>query len=167
MRLLMALAVVIVLPGLMLADKKEKKVPAVLNYKMKAIDGKDVELSTYQGKVILFVNVASECGLTPQYKGLQKLYEKYGKRGLVVIGVPANEFGGQEPGTDAQIAKFCRSEYKVTFPMLSKVVVKGDGITPLYAFLTSKKTNPKYGGDIQWNFTKFRAVAIHEKRCEV
>src|SRR4051794_6070560 len=101
MRLLMALVVVAVVPGLLPAEKKEKKVPAVLNFKMKAIDGKEVDLSTYRGKVVLFVNVASECGYTPQYRGLQKLHEKYGKQGLVVVGVPANEFGGQEPGSDA------------------------------------------------------------------
>ena len=155
MRSLMALVVVAVLPGFLPAAEGEKKVPAVLNFKMKGIDGKEVDLSKFQGKVILFVNVASECGNTPQYKGLQKLYEKYHDKGLVVIGVPANEFGGQEPGSDAQIARFCKTKYKVTFPMLSKVVVKGEDITPLYAYLTSKKTDPKFGGDIEWNFAKF------------
>ncbi len=131
------------------------KTPKVLNFKMKAIDGAEVDLAKYKGKVVLFVNVASKCGLTPQYKGLQALYEKYQSKGLVIIGVPANEFGGQEPGTDAEIAKFCTSKYNVTFPMLSKVVVKGKGQTPLYQFLTSKETNPKFGGEIKWNFTKF------------
>jgi glutathione peroxidase len=154
MRSLIALAVVLLLPCVLLAEG-EKKVPAVLNFKMKGIDGKEVDLSKYQGKVVLIVNVASKCGLTPQYEGLQKLYDKYGKDGLVVIGVPANEFLRQEPGTDAEIQKFCTTKYKVTFPMLSKVVVKGEGITPLYGFLTSKETNPKFGGDIGWNFTKF------------
>lgn len=128
---------------------------AVLNFKMKTIDGKDTDLSQYKGKVVMVVNVASKCGLTPQYKGLQALYAKYKDKGLVIIGVPANEFGGQEPGTDEEIAKFCSSKYDVTFPMLSKVVVKGKGICPLYAFLTSKATNPSFGGEIQWNFTKF------------
>lgn len=109
----------------------------------------------YQGKVVLFVNVASKCGYTPQYKGLQSLYEKYQDQGLVIIGVPANEFGGQEPGSDEEIAKFCESKYNVKFPMLSKVVVKGEGQVPLYKFLTSKETNPKFGGAIKWNFTKF------------
>jgi glutathione peroxidase len=153
MRLLITLAVLVGLPGFMLAQ--EKKVPAVLNFKMKGLDGKEVDLSKYQGKVVLIVNVASKCGLTPQYEGLQKLSDTYGEKGLVVLGVPANEFLNQEPGSDAEIARFCESKYKVTFPMLSKVVVKGKGITPLYSFLTSKKTNPKFGGDIQWNFTKF------------
>jgi glutathione peroxidase len=137
------------------AADKEKKVPGVLNFTMKGLDGKDVDLSLYQGKVVLFVNVASRCGFTPQYEGLQKLYEQYGKDGLVIVGVPANEFGRQEPGTDAQIAEFCKSNYGVAFPMLSKVVVKGPGICPLYQYLTSRETDPKFAGDIKWNFTKF------------
>jgi glutathione peroxidase len=136
-------------------DKGGKKVAPALNFKMKSLDGKDVDLSQYQGKVVLLVNVASKCGNTPQYKGLQELYEKYNKDGLVVIGVPANEFGKQEPGTDEQIAKFCSSKYNVTFPMLSKVVVKGDGICPLYKYLTDKDSDPKFGGPITWNFEKF------------
>jgi glutathione peroxidase len=145
--------VLAVAPAFRAEDKGDKKmVPPVLNFKMKTLDGKDADLSKYQGKVVLFVNVASKCGLTPQYKGLQELYDKYGKDGLVIIGVPANEFGKQEPGTDADIAKFCETNYNVKFPMLSKVVVKGDGICPLYKTLTSDKT---YGGDISWNFTKF------------
>jgi glutathione peroxidase len=136
-------------------DKGEPTVPPVLDFRMKDIAGKDVNLSQYEGKVVLLVNVASRCGYTPQYKGLQALYEKYTKDGLVVIGVPANEFGRQEPGTDTEIAEFCSSKYNVTFPMMSKVVVKGTGICPLYKFLTSKETNPKFAGDISWNFEKF------------
>ena len=104
---------------------------------------------------MLFVNVASQCGLTPQYKGLQKLHDTYAEQGLVIVGVPANEFGKQEPGSDAEISDFCTAKYAVKFPLLSKVVVKGDGITPLYQFLTSAKTNPKFAGEIKWNFTKF------------
>ena len=104
---------------------------------------------------MLIVNVASKCGNTPQYKALEELYKKYGDKGLVVLGVPANEFGHQEPGTNAEIAQFCTSKYNVTFPMLAKVVVKGEGITPLYQYLTSKETDPKFAGDIKWNFTKF------------
>jgi glutathione peroxidase len=137
------------------ADKEDAKVPAVLDFTMKDITGKDVKLSQYQGKVVLFVNVASRCGYTPQYAGLEKLYEKYKEQGLVVIGVPANEFGKQEPGTDAEIQKFCTSKYSVTFPMMSKVVVKGTGICPLYQFLTSKESDPNFAGDIGWNFEKF------------
>jgi glutathione peroxidase len=136
-------------------EKGDGKVPDVLNFKMKALDGKEVDLAKFQGKVVLIVNVASECGYTPQYKGLQELYDKYGKDGFVILGVPANEFGGQEPGSDEEIGKFCKSKYGVTFPMTSKVVVKGAGICPLYQYLTSKDTNPKFAGDVKWNFTKF------------
>jgi glutathione peroxidase len=136
--------------------KGDKKVPAVLNFKMKGIDGKDVELSQYQGKVVLFVNVASKCGYTPQYKGLQAVYEKYKDQGLVIIGVPANDFLMQEPGTDAEIAKFCESKYGVTFPMLAKVsTIIGEKKVPLYEHLTSEKTDPKFAGEVKWNFTKF------------
>jgi glutathione peroxidase len=136
-------------------DKKAEKGAGVLNFKMKSLDGKDVDLSKYKGKVILLVNVASYCGNTPQYKGLEALYRKYKDDGFVVIGVPANEFGKQEPGTDEEIAKFCKSKYDVTFPMMSKQVVKGDDICPLYKYLTSKETDPEFAGVIEWNFTKF------------
>src|SRR5947209_15615692 len=125
------------------ADKGESKVSAALNFTMNDIDGKPVDLSQYQGKVVLLVNVASRCGYTRQYEGLERLYEKYQKAGLVVVGVPANEFGGQEPGSDADIKQFCTSKYNVTFPMMSKVVVKGKDMSPLYKFLTSKDTDPK------------------------
>jgi glutathione peroxidase len=157
MRILFGAAAALLLgPALHAEGKAEKKkVPAVLNFKMKSLDGKEVDLSKYQGKVVLIVNVASECGFTKQYEGLQALYKKHAKDGLVILGVPANEFGAQEPGTDKEIAKFCKSNYGVTFPMLSKVVVKGKGICPLYKHLTSKDTNPKFGGDVKWNFTKF------------
>jgi glutathione peroxidase len=153
-----ALGLALLLPWAAGAKEKkaDKKVPPVLNYNMRGLDGKFIDLAQFQGKVVLFVNVASKCGYTPQYKGLQKLYDQYKKDGLVIVGVPANEFGGQEPGSDAQIAEFCTKEYGVTFPMLSKVVVKGEDITPLYKTLTSKETNPKYAGEITWNFTKFR-----------
>jgi glutathione peroxidase len=153
------MALLVLVPVAARAEEKDKgarKVPDVLNFKMKSLDEQsDVELAKFQGKVVLIVNVASECGYTPQYKGLQALHEKYAKDGLVVLGVPANEFGGQEPGTNPEIAKFCQSKYGVQFPMLAKAVVKGKGICPLYQYLTSKKTDPKYGGDIKWNFTKF------------
>ena len=123
-----------------------------LDFKMKAIDGKDVDLSKYKGQVVLIVNVASKCGLTPQYKQLEEVYTKYKGKGLDVLGFPANEFGKQEPGNDAQIAEFCTGKYNVDFPMFSKIVVKGDGIHPLYQFLTSKSG---FDGDIKWNFEKF------------
>jgi glutathione peroxidase len=119
------------------------------------IDGKDKSLSDYRGRVALIVNVASECGLTPQYKGLEELHETYSARGLSVLGFPANEFGAQEPGTDAQIQAFCATRFGVKFDMFSKVKVKGNGIHPLFAFLTSKETNPAHAGDIKWNFNKF------------
>src|SRR5512144_1344263 len=127
-----------------------------LDFTVKDIDGKDVDLAkTYKGKVVLMVNVASQCGLTPQYAELEKVYETYKERGLVVLGFPANEFNGQEPGTNAEIKEFCTSKYKVSFPMFSKIVVKGEGIHPLYKFLTEKESDPAFAGEIKWNFTKF------------
>jgi len=126
-----------------------------LDYKLKSIDGKPVDLSQYKGKVVLIVNVASQCGNTPQYKGLEELYKKYKDQGLTVLGVPANEFGKQEPGSNAEIKEFCTKKYDVSFPMLEKVVVKGDGITPLYEHLTSPVKDPKFAGDVSWNFEKF------------
>ncbi|HTU19834.1 MAG TPA: glutathione peroxidase [Gemmataceae bacterium] len=144
-----------VLVGAAGKNKGDKKVAPALNFKMKGLDGKEVDLSKFQGKVVLIVNVASKCGNTPQYKGLEELYEKYGKEGLVVLGVPANNFGKQEPGTNEEIAQFCSSKYHVTFPMLAKVSVKGEDKCPLYKYLTSKETNPKFGGEVPWNFEKF------------
>lgn len=158
MRSLLSLACVVIAANLSFADDKKQgatPVTSALELKMKGLDGKEVDLSKYKGKVVLFVNVASKCGYTSQYKGLQALYEKHEKDGLVIIGVPANEFGAQEPGTDEDIQKFCSSKYNVSFPMLSKVVVKGEGICPLYKFLTEKATNPTSSGDIKWNFEKF------------
>jgi len=159
MRLTVALltGLLVLAPTAARAEEKkgDKKVAPALNFKMKDIDGKDVDLSKYQGKVVMIVNVASECGLTPQYKQLQALHDKYSKDGLVIVGVPANEFGEQEPGSNEEIKQFCSTKYKVKFDMLGKVVVKGKDICPLYKFLTSKETNPKFAGEIDWNFTKF------------
>lgn len=135
--------------------KGTAKVPAVLNFKMKDLKGKDVDLSKYQGKVVLIVNTASQCGLTPQYEGLQALHEKYADEGLAILGFPANEFGQQEPGSNDEIAEFCKENYGVKFPMFSKVVVKGEGQCPLYRFLTSADSDPDFPGDITWNFEKF------------
>jgi len=137
------------------ADTKETTVTGPLQFKMKDIDGKEVNLADFKGKVVLFVNVASQCGYTKQYAGLEELYKAHKDAGLVVIGVPANEFGGQEPGTDAEIKEFCSSKYNVSFPMMSKVVVKGEGISPLYKYLTDNATNPTHGGAVAWNFEKF------------
>jgi len=128
---------------------------SVLDFTLKNIDGKEAKLSDYRGKVLLLVNVASQCGYTPQYEGLQAIYAKYRDQGLVVIGFPANNFGGQEPGTNEEIKQFCTAKYKVSFPMFAKISVKGADIHPLYKFLTSKETNPEFGGDITWNFNKF------------
>src|SRR6187455_3787524 len=119
------------------------------------IDGKETTLGEYKGKALLIVNVASKCGLTPQYEGLEKLYEDYRDKGLEVLGFPANNFLGQEPGTNEEIKTFCKTKYNVTFPMFSKISVKGADIHPLYQFLTSKETDPQFGGDITWNFNKF------------
>ncbi len=135
--------------------KEQKATPAALDFTMKDIDGKNVALSKYQGKVVLMVNVASKCGLTPQYAELEALHEKYADKGLVILGFPANEFGSQEPGTNDEIKAFCTDKYSVKFPMFSKIVVKGDDICPLYKFLTGSDTNPKFAGEIKWNFTKF------------
>ena len=123
-----------------------------LSGEVKKIDGTAVDLASYKGKVVLIVNVASKCGYTPQYKGLQTLYDTYKDKGLVVLGFPANEFGGQEPGNDAEIANFCSSKYGVTFDMFSKVVVKGPNQSPLYKALTESATP---AGDVGWNFEKF------------
>lgn len=128
---------------------------SIYDFKMKDIDGKDVKLKKYKGEVLLVVNVASKCGYTPQYEALQATYAKYKEKGFVVLGFPANNFGGQEPGTSAEIKEFCESKYKVTFPMFAKISVKGDDQDPLYAYLTGKDTNPAFGGDITWNFNKF------------
>jgi glutathione peroxidase len=128
---------------------------SVLDFKMRDIDGKEVKLKKYKGNVILLVNTASKCGYTPQYEGLEAVYEKYKDKGFVTLGFPANNFGGQEPGTEAEIKEFCTSKYHVTFPMFAKISVKGEDADPLYKFLTSKETNPNFGGDITWNFNKF------------
>ena len=128
---------------------------SIYDFTMRSIDGQQVSLKNYSGKVVLLVNVASKCGFTPQYAGLEAVYEKYKDRGLVIVGIPANNFAQQEPGTNEEIKKFCSNKYNVTFPMMSKVSVLGDDETPLYQFLTSKSANPQIGGDIKWNFTKF------------
>ena len=135
-----------------LAVAKEKPAASVLGFTMKSIEGEDVPLSKYKGKVILIVNVASECGFTPQYKDLEALYLKYKEKGFMILGFPANNFGAQEPGTDQEIKTFCSSTYGVTFDMFSKISVKGDDQHPLYRFITS---DPAYGGEVKWNFQKY------------
>jgi glutathione peroxidase-family protein len=119
------------------------------------IDGQDRSLSEFAGKVLLIVNVASKCGFTPQYKNLQALYTRFKDRGFEILGFPANDFMRQEPGTEAEIKNFFSLTEGVTFPMFSKISVKGKSIHPLYAFLTDKETNPQFSGKISWNFNKF------------
>ncbi len=125
----------------------------ILDVPLKDIDGKDTSLAAYKGNVLLLVNVASRCGNTPQYKDLQALHEKFKDQGLVVIGIPCNDFGGQEPGTNGEIKEFCSSKYKITFPMLDKIHVKGPEQHPLYTALTGEKG--AFPGDVKWNFGKF------------
>jgi glutathione peroxidase len=124
------------------------------DFRATSIDGRDVALSSYDGSVVLVVNVASQCGLTPQYAGLQQLYESYADRGLELLGFPCDQFGHQEPGTEEEIAEFCETSYGVTFPMFAKIEVNGDGAHPLYDWLRSEAPGPG-GPDIAWNFTKF------------
>lgn len=123
---------------------------SIYDYSLNSIDGAPAPLNQFKGKVVLLVNVASKCGFTPQYTGLEALYEKYKDKGFVIVGVPANNFGAQEPGTNEEIKTFCTRTYNVKFPMMSKVSVKGDDKDPLYTYLTSQT-----GGEIKWNFTKF------------
>jgi glutathione peroxidase len=125
------------------------------DFELNTIGGETQKLSTYQGQVLLVVNVASKCGLTPQYKGLEALYEEKRGQGFAVLGFPCNQFGGQEPGSDADVATFCSTKYDVTFPLFSKLDVNGAGRAPLYAWLTAEKTKPDGAGDIAWNFAKF------------
>ncbi len=128
---------------------------SVYEFTPKSIDGQPSPLAAYKGKVLLLVNVASKCGFTPQYKGLEATYELYKDKGLVIVGFPANNFGSQEPGTNEEIKTFCSRTYNVTFPMMSKISVKGDDKDDLYKYLTDKTANPETGGEIKWNFTKF------------
>ncbi len=128
---------------------------SVHEFSMDALNGTPTPLASFKGKVMLVVNVASQCGYTYQYEGLQALYVKYKDQGLVVAGFPANNFGGQEPGSNAEIGAFCKSKFGVTFPMFSKISVAGKDKAPLYQFLTDKSANPKTGGEIPWNFTKY------------
>lgn len=150
-----------VVPGLFLAgavqaqNKETNTMSSIYEFSMKRIDGTSSSLSDYKGKVMLIVNVASRCGFTGQYAGLQKLYDTYKDRGLVILGFPANDFLFQEPGTNKEIAEFCSLKYHVTFPMFEKIVVTGGDMHPLYKYLTDKTTNPEFSGRITWNFNKF------------
>lgn len=145
------------LSGFLLLSTSLSAASTIHEFTLKSIDGQQVPLAQFKGQVVLVVNVASRCGLTSQYSGLEALYNKYKDRGFVVLGFPANNFLWQEPGTNEQIKAFCSTKYHVTFPMFAKVSVKGADRTPLYQFLTDKKANPSTGGEIGWNFTKFLA----------
>ena len=129
--------------------------PSLYDFTLKDIDGRDRSLAEFKGQVLLLVNVASKCGFTKQYAGLEKLHQTYKDRGFAVLGFPANNFMGQEPGTEAEIKSFCSLNYGVTFPMFSKISVKGKTIHPLYAYLTDEELHPGSGGAVGWNFNKF------------
>lgn len=135
-------------------EKNKMTEQTVYDFKVKDIDGNDVAISDYKGKVLLFVNVASQCGYTPQYKGLQEVYAKYQDKGFVVLGFPCNQFGGQEPGSNSEIKQFCSLNYSVSFPLFDKIDVNGKNTHPLYTYL---KANSKgfLGENVKWNFTKF------------
>ena len=140
-------------------SKNKAQAKSIHSFKVEALDGSTIDFSKFKGKKILVVNTASECGFTPQYADLEKLYETY-KNKLVIVGFPANNFGGQEPGANHEIATFCQKNYGVTFPMAAKISVKGDNIAPIYKFLTQKKENGVKDTEIKWNFTK---ILLDEK----
>ena len=148
------LVLAILVAGTVSLEGGEAAAPA-LDFTLKSLDGKEVDLSTYQGKVVMIVNVASKCGLTPQYEQLQDLHEKYSGQGLAILGFPCNQFNGQEPGSAQEIRKFCSANYGVEFDMFSKIEVNGDGADDLYKYLKSVSTSPKGSGEISWNFEKF------------
>ena len=149
---LVSLLVMALMAAPQIRPQEAPAVNSVLNLTMNSLDGKPVNLSKYQGNVVLIVNVASECGYTPQYEGLQALHKKYAGRGLRILGFPSNDFGAQEPGTNSQIADFCKKNYGVEFDMFSKITVLGTGQAPLYKTLTS---TPGFSGNVEWNFEKF------------
>ncbi len=154
--IIISLAVFFTAYFLLKSNEGEKmSAKSVYDFSAKSIDGKDVSLSEFKGKVMLIVNVASKCGFTPQYEGLEKLYEKYKDKGLVILGFPCNQFGKQEPGTEKEIAEFCKVNYGVTFPMFAKIDVNGENAHPLYKFLKEKAPGILSTQDIKWNFTKF------------
>jgi glutathione peroxidase len=146
------IAIISVIAAAFAVHTAPKSAASIYDFRMKTIDEKEISLSKFKGKVLLVVNVASYCGNTPQYKGLEAMYAKYKDQGFAVLGFPANQFGAQEPGTNASIKEFCEKTYQVKFPMFSKIIVKGDGIDPLYTWLIS---NADRHDDIEWNFAKF------------
>jgi glutathione peroxidase len=149
----LVLSIMLLVAGVAVAAEAPAK--NVFNFSLKSINGQEMALSQFQGKVLLLVNTASKCGFTPQYKALEEIYKRYKDQGLVVLGFPANNFFRQEPGTDKEIAEFCQINYGVSFPMFSKISVRGKNIHLLYKFLVEKETNPAFAGKVAWNFTKF------------
>ncbi len=152
MKQLLAFIITVAVCGASFGAAEEK---SVYGFKVKNIAGEEVSLEDYEGKVLLIVNVASKCGYTPQYEGLQALHEKYKEDGLAILAFPANNFGAQEPGTNVEIREFCDSNYGVTFDMFSKISVKGDDQEALYGYLTDKDKVGEHGSEIKWNFEKF------------
>lgn len=151
LRWAVSMGIAMIMAGVALADDTNN----VLNFTMKSLEGKTVDLRQYKGKVLLIVNVASQCGLTPQYEGLQALHDKYASQGLAILGFPCNQFGAQEPGTADEIRQFCTANYGVKFDLFEKIEVNGPNAAPLYKLLTSVETKPKGAGPISWNFEKF------------
>ncbi|WP_409070404.1 glutathione peroxidase [Aliifodinibius sp. S!AR15-10] len=163
----LSVLLVIVLMSVVATDKTAD---SVHDFELNDIEGEKISLKKFEGNVLLIVNTASECGFTPQYEGLQALYEEYEGKGLTILGFPANNFGGQEPGTDEEIKQFCSVNYGVNFPMFSKISVKGNDIHPLFDYLTSQD-NPDFTGEIKWNFEKFlvskEGKLLHRFRSKV
>lgn len=155
MRTLIALSIFALgsLPAMTIAQESKK--PTIYDFQLTTIDGKKVDMAKYKGKVLLIVNVASECGYTDQYKAMQALHAKYAKEGLAILAFPCNDFGQQEPQNEAKIKEFAKKTYGVEFDLFSKVNIVGEKGTPLYKFLMSKDANPKHAGDVKWNFEKF------------
>lgn len=156
---LLSLAIILLLPGMVMAEDSKavtaKTAGSVLDFTLNLADGTPTPLNNYRGKVLVLVNVASRCGFTGQYAGLQRIFKKYEEQGFAVLGFPANDFMGQEPGTNEEIVSFCSLNYGVTFPIFAKISVKGRNQHELYRFLTDEKTNPGFSEDISWNFNKF------------
>jgi glutathione peroxidase len=153
--IVMAMTILTVCARQTLSEAKSLTEKSIYDFVLKDIDGNDIKMGQYRGKVLMVVNTASQCGYTPQYEGLQKIYSKYKDEGFFVLGFPANNFGAQEPGSDEEIKNFCNTRFKVTFQMVSKISVQGSDKHPVYKFLTEKETNPDYSGEIKWNFNKF------------
>ena len=147
--------IILLLMTAFISPAADAQTKSFYDFTVKTIDGKELPLSTFKGKKVLVVNVASKCGFTPQYAKLQELYEKYKDRNFVIIGFPANNFLHQEPGNDEEIKQFCTLNYGVTFPMMAKISVKGEDMAPLYQWLTQKSLNGKKDAGVKWNFQKF------------